>query len=161
MRGMTYAFAAESQYIFHTEIDGIQYLVQFGFRNGNGSSVFQTQNAKVAEAIRRTSMFKRGAIVETTVWPKKDDALKGAAQNGSTKDTKDTKGGARDDSEAPAGNADEEPKMEVKVFANITQAKEFVSKEYGVAKRLLKKPEQVIEEAKKHGVKIEIERVEG
>lgn len=153
---ITYEFAAQSQYIFHTDIGGIQYLVQFGFRNGSGSSVFRTKDAKVAEAIRKTSMFKRGAIVETTVWPKKADALKGAAQNGDT-----THGSsAQNTAGIPGEDAGEEPKMEVKVFANITQAKDFVSKEYGIAKRLLKKPEQVIEEAKKHGVKIEIDKIE-
>lgn len=149
---ITYEFAAESQYIFHTEVDGIQYLVQFGFKSGNGSSVFSTHNAKIAEAIRKTSMFKRGAIVETTIWPKKDDALKGTAQNGAAPIETPT--------EQSTATADDEPKMEVKVFANITQAKDFVSKEYGIAKRLLKKPEQVIEEAKKHGVKIEIDKIE-
>ena len=47
-------------------------------------------------------------------------------------------------------------KIEVKTFANITQAKEWVSKFCGIDKSKLRRPAQTIEAAAEHGIKIEI-----
>lgn len=131
-----FEFASERQYIFKVEINNIPRLVAFGDPYQGSSSMFQTTDRKVAEAIRRTSMFRRGAIKETTKPVEKP--MKKAEKPEET----------------------EKPKMEEKVFTNITQAKDWVSHEYKIPKSQLKKPESVIAEAKKHKVKLVIKAIE-
>lgn len=131
-----FEFASERQYIFKVEIDNIPRLVAFGDPYQGSSSMFQTTDRKVAEAIRRTSMFRRGAIKETT--KPEEKPMKKAEKPEET----------------------EKPKMEEKVFTNITQAKDWVSHEYKIPKSQLKKPESVIAEAKKHKVKLVIKAIE-
>lgn len=134
-----FEFASERQYIFKVEIDNIPRLVAFGDPYQGSSSMFQTTDRKVAEAIRRTSMFRRGAIKETT--KPEEKPVKKAEKPKETEKPK-------------------KPKMEEKVFTNITQAKDWVSHEYKIPKSQLKKPESVIAEAKKHKVKLVIKAIE-
>lgn len=134
-----FEFASERQYIFKVEIDDIPRLVAFGDPYQGSSSMFQTTDRKVAEAIRRTSMFRRGAIKETT--KPEEKPVKKAEKPKETEKPK-------------------QPKMEEKVFTNITQAKDWVSHEYKIPKSQLKKPESVIAEAKKHKVKLVIKAIE-
>ena len=134
-----FEFASERQYIFKVEINNIPRLVAFGDPYQGSSSMFQTTDRKVAEAIRRTSMFRCGAIKETT---KPEE-----------KPVKKTE--KPEEAEKP-----KKPKMEEKVFTNITQAKDWVSHEYKIPKSQLKKPESVIAEAKKHKVKLVIKAIE-
>ena len=134
-----FEFASERQYIFKVEINNIPRLVAFGDPYQGSSSMFQTTDRKVAEAIRRTSMFRRGTIKETTK-PEEKPVKK---------------------TEKPEEAEEaEKPKMEEKVFTNITQAKDWVSHEYKIPKSQLKKPESVIAEAKKHKVKLVIKAIE-
>jgi hypothetical protein len=148
-----YEFASERQYVFKVETDGIPKLVAFGDTYGNSASMFQTRDRKVAEAIRRTSMFKRGAIKETT---KPEETAIAAAQQRPTERRGEQKGN-KSSKEAQKAT---EPKMEEKVFTNITQAKDWVSKEYKIPKTQLKKPEAVVAEAKKHKVRLIIKAIE-
>jgi neutral trehalase len=147
-----YEFASERQYVFKVETDGIPKLVAFGDTYGNNASMFQTRDRKVAEAIRRTSMFRRGAIKETTkpeetaVAAAKQPIERGGEQEGNK--------GSKEAQKAT------KPKMEEKIFTNITQAKDWVSKEYKIPKTQLKKPESVVAEAKKHKVKLIIKAIE-
>ena len=136
-----YEFASESQYIFRVETDGIGRLVVFGEPYGNSASVFQTKDSKVAAAIRRTSMFRRGVIVETS---------HSCDESSSSCTTK----------ESPKGSVTPSVSMEEKVFSNITQAKEWVSKEYKIPKSSLRKPESVAAAAKKHHVRLIIKAIE-
>lgn len=140
-----YEFASERKYVFKIETDGIPKLVEFGDAYGSSASIFQTKDRKVAEAIRRTSMFRRGAIKETTKEETKS-ATSSSVQNGNQDDGK-------------AQNSTE-PEMEEKTFTNITQAKDWVSKEYKIPKTQLRKPESVVAEAKKHKVKLIIKAIE-
>ena len=142
-----YEFASERKYVFKIETDGIPKLVEFGDTYGSNASIFQTKDRKVAEAIRRTSMFRLGAIKETT---KEEEHTKSAASSSVQKGNKD---------EGKVQNSTE-PEMEEKTFTNITQAKDWVSKEYKIPKTRLKKPESVVAEAKKHKVKLIIKAIE-
>lgn len=144
-----YEFASERQYVFKVETDGIPKLVAFGDTYGNSASMFQTKDRKVAEAIRRTSMFRCGAIKETT--KPKDTAVAAAKQQPTEQEGKHCR---KEEQKAT------EPKMEEKIFTNITQAKDWVSKEYKIPKTQLKKPESVVAEAKKHKVKLIIKAIE-
>ena len=144
-----YEFASERKYVFKVETDGIPKLVEFGDAYGSNASIFQTKNRKVAEAIRRTSMFRRGAIKETT---KEEEHTKSAAKHQPSE-----RGVNQDDGKAQNST---EPEMEEKTFTNITQAKDWVSKEYKIPKTQLRKPESVVAEAKKHKVKLIIKAIE-
>lgn len=142
-----YEFASERKYVFKIETDGIPKLVEFGDAYGSNASIFQTKDRKVAEAIRRTSMFRRGAIKETT---KEEEHTKSAVSSS-------VQNGNQDDGKVQNST---EPEMEEKTFTNITQAKDWVSKEYKIPKTQLKKPESVVAEAKKHKVKLIIKAIE-
>lgn len=130
-----FEFSADTQYVFKITIDGMAYLVAFSERNQFGNSVFMTRNGKIAEKIRRTSMFKRGAIRETT------------PEVGATKREA-----------APAETAPEKkPKKEesnVKEFANITLAREWLCRTFGVKKSAIRYPGQVAKCAKEHKIEI-------
>lgn len=138
-----FEFVSERQYIFKVEIDNIPRLVAFGDPYQGSSSMFQTTDRKVAEAIRCTSMFRRGAIKETT--KPEEKKAKSSTQTKAAK---------------AAEEKPKQPKMEERVFTNITQAKDWVSKEYKIPKNQLKKPESVVAEAKKHKVKLIIKAIE-
>lgn len=142
-----YEFASERKYVFKIETDGIPKLVEFGDAYGSNASIFQTKDRKVAEAIRRTSMFRRGAIKETT---KEEEHTKSAASIS-------VQNGNQDEGKVQSST---EPEMEEKTFTNITQAKDWVSKEYKIPKTQLKKPESVVAVAKKHKVKLIIKAIE-
>lgn len=143
-----YEFVSDRQYAFKVETDGIPKLVVFGDAYGSSASVFQTKDRKVAEAIRRTSMFRRGAIKETTQPEEHTETAKHQPSE---------RGINQDDGKVQNGT---EPEMEEKTFTNITQAKDWVSKEYKIPKTQLKKPESVVSEAKKHKVKLIIKAIE-
>ena len=92
-------------------------------------------------------MFRRGAIKETT---KEEEHTKSAASIS-------VQNGNQDEGKVQSST---EPEMEEKTFTNITQAKDWVSKEYKIPKTQLKKPESVVAEAKKHKVKLIIKAIE-
>ena len=130
-----FEFSAGTQYIFKVSIDGVTYLVSFSERNQFGNSVFLTSNAKVAEKIRQTSMFKRGAIKETTAETPKEEPVEAI----SILDPKQTKKGEDDN---------------VKECANITLAREWLCKTFGVKKSAIRYPGQVAKCAKEHKIEI-------
>ena len=57
-----YEFCSDRQYIFSVEVGGVRRLIEFGDQNQFGRSVYQTKNRQIAEAIRKTSMYKSGDI---------------------------------------------------------------------------------------------------
>lgn len=135
-----FEFVAERQLIFHADIDGLQRLIIFGEREGNGASVFQTKDERVANAIRRTAMFRRGVIIETT-----RTASPSLPQ------------GPKTNHGSPLQKA---PTKEEKTFANITQAKDWISRSWGISKSALRTPAQIMTAADAHGVKIIIKAIE-
>lgn len=128
-----FEFASERQVIFQAEIDGRQRLIAFGDRSGNGTSVLQTKEPKVAEAIRRTALFRRGAIVETT-----------APNQPKTEGSQDANGKSQDEGE----------KLKDQVFNNITQAKDWLNRTFNIPKNQLRNSEAAIKAAKEHGINI-------
>ena len=63
---MEYTFASQRQLSFIVSVGGRNRLVAFGSRNQAGVSVFMTNDEKVAHAIRRHSLSRRGIIQETS-----------------------------------------------------------------------------------------------
>lgn len=133
-----FEFYADRQFIFHIEIGGCTYSVAFSDRNQFGNSVYVTGNAMVAEKIRQTSMFKRGAIRESEAGRVKGEGSPGNGVGAGAK-------------------APEVKRGEMKSFANFTQAREWLCKEYGLKKSDIRNPGMVAKAAKEHGVEVQYE----
>lgn len=149
-----YRFAAERQLIFHANVGGKTMLVEFGERSSYGASVFITPDPNIAQAIRRTSMFQRGVIKETT--PEEKPAVAAAkkadtATNGKTsleaaKPAKTTKASQE---QPKATNPDNIIEAD-----NFTQAKEIVARRLGIDRRTMKNPASLDKVAKENGLTI-------
>ena len=63
---MEYTFASRRQLSFIIQAGGRNLLVAFGNRNQAGVSVFMTSDPKVAHAVRKHALTRRGVIEETT-----------------------------------------------------------------------------------------------
>lgn len=138
-----YTFAAERQLIFHVNVSGRTRLVQFGERNMSGASSFLTTDSGIAAAIRRHSMFRRGAIKETTVKAAADDTPHPVRQS-----VLEGRGAHLPGiGSAPSG-------ADVLEADNFTQAKEVIIKRFGVTKSDVKTPALLAKTAKEHGITI-------
>lgn len=122
-----YEFTADRKFIFHVNAGGQQKLVEFEDGNTFGVSIYRTSDKQIADTIRHSAMFSRGAIKETA-----------------TVDDTDNKG-----SEPAAPETGKQ-----KIFSNITQAKEWLNKEFGVSKRYIRSVQAVIDCAKEKGYNI-------
>lgn len=157
-----YIFSAERQLIFYVTVDGRTRLVQFGERSQWGASNFSTDDAKVAAAIRRHSMFLRGVITETT--PPQQEPPK-QVKKAATKPVGEQAGTVA--GQSPAADDDEgqgtdetgqdgagDDTANVIEADNFTQAKEAVMKRLGVDKDAVKTPILLQKVAKDNGLTI-------
>lgn len=164
----TFIFSAARQLIFYVTVEGRRLLVQFEERNQFGASNFTTTNEKVADAIRKHSMFERGIISENTppqeVKKKRRrdrtngaDGVNGAdvAENAQRQD--DTPEEPRDSEQGegdltpPSPDESDDNVIEVE---NFTQAKEAVIKRLGVSVDSIKTPILLNKVCKDNGLKI-------
>lgn len=60
-----YEFTADRKFIFHVNAGGQQKLVEFEDGNTFGVSIYRTSDKQIADTIRHSAMFSRGAIKET------------------------------------------------------------------------------------------------
>ena len=149
---MIYEFSADRQLFFYVNIEGQQRLVCFGERNSYGASVFQTQLAKTAEAIRKHSLFKRGVIKEMT----REDEANGANEPNKANEANGANGAnepnrANGADEPNRANGADENVLEAK---NFTQAKSMLAKKLGIGYNDIKTPMQLDELAKNAGLTI-------
>lgn len=149
-----YTFSADRQLMFYVNIGGIQRLVRFGSRNGNGVSVFTTALRSTAEAIRKHSLYLRGVVKEQVVVKPAADAAGVVAGKASLK----SEGNAgRPTAQIPAADttgvvADAEPQAEVIEAKNFTQAKSMLAKRLDIKYQDIKTPEQLLQLAKESGI---------
>ncbi len=151
-----YRFAAPRQFIFSVAVEGRTHLIRFGERNQFGTSVFNTKDAKIAEAIRNNNLFKRGSIAEA---PKEEIAepTKGKApKKPQQAPDKKQAGEDLDIKKLTKPQTGKKPAKDdnTKTFKNITQAKEYLSKTFGIPKTKLKTPALVEQAAKDNGITI-------
>lgn len=140
-----YIFSAERQLIFDVMIDGRKRLVQFGERSQFGASNFSTTDEKVAAAIRKHSMFKRGVITESTINAEDKDKSTGAVPSDKVPSIQ----------KDPAQKATEEPdELDVIEVENFTQAKSAIIKRLGIDKNMVKTPPMLNKVAKDNGITI-------
>lgn len=126
---------------------GVRRLVEFGDRNINGASSFITSDPKVAQAIRRHSMSRRGIIIETTPSQKEEPVVEEAKPQPRTLGVvKGIVKPAAPQTRKPAGKkADakkfqpqQKPAGKVRAYANFSVAKSAISKEFGIPKTKIK-----------------------
>lgn len=133
---MEYTFSAERKLVFIVQSGGRKRLVEFGDRNENGVAVFKTTDAGVAQAVRRSSMSRRGVITESTKFvepapqPKKPEGEKVAEKQ-----------------QDPAA-------VPVREYGNFTLAREAICKEFSLKKSEVRNPTALANVAKQYGFSI-------
>ncbi len=151
---MEYTFASKRQLSFIISAGGRNYLVSFGNRNQAGVAVFMTTDEKVAHAVRRHSLSRRGIIEETTK-QQPVEAPKPAVQQPVTAAKPLGKKAAAKPAEKPAEKAPEKKNADentVRVFDNYTVARETICKELGMKKGEVRNPNTLAQVAKEHGI---------
>ncbi len=175
---MEYTFAADRKVAFIIQAGGRRKLVEFGDRNDQGVSSFFTTDPIVARAIRRHSLSRRGAIIETTVGQEEEPAVETAKPQPAVRTVAAVKGvGARVQrpSARPTGRVATSKKKpvtpavkktqavtdavagnsgEVREYANYTVAREAICKEFSIKKSDVRNPTALARVAKEHGFSI-------
>ena len=123
-------------------------MVQFGDPNSNGVSTFTTKAPKVANAIRKNSLSRRGIICESSESAGKELETEKKVKNVAMP-TKETE------------KADEggEKTPEEREYDNYTVARESICKELGINKGTVRNPEALARVAKEHGIIIKYKEI--
>ena len=155
---MTYIFSSERQLIFKVVVGGRDRLVEFGERNGSGRSLFVTENSYIAGAIRRHDFYKNGIIEEAAMEsPRTGEGKAGEAalESPRTGEGKTREGDKEGAGESEAGEISQDVKdSNVQEFENISAAREYLVRTFGVDRKSVKLPSQIKSQAKKCGVEI-------
>lgn len=157
----TYHFVSDSQLMFTVMLlDGRKVVVNFTERDGNGVSSFLTSNDKVAQAIQGHSFFRKGRVVLSGAQETRQEekeVVRFAVEKPEVKPEEQE----ADDIDEPA----EEPAQMPEVtdeddsnlnFANITLAKEYLHRRFGIAKTEIRSISKTIAYAESKGLKITI-----
>lgn len=151
---MEYTFAAERKLIFFISAGGKNRLVEFSDRDRSGASSFSTNEMTVARAIRKTSLYRRGVIVQAK-GPTEEEEQSAQQMMAPKRPSK---------AEAWAGKkpVTEKPTPEpvsahnegdkVMEFPNITFAREAISKETGIPKAKLRSQAALDQAARDAGI---------
>lgn len=139
---MYYSFAADRKLVFVVQASGRKRLVEFGERSDRGVSLFSTTDENVAQAIRRSSMSRRGIIVETTVEQQPEE--------------KKTESSVKNQKEPVSENT----QSDVREYDNFTVAREAITKEFGIPKTEVRNPTALERAAKEHGFSIRYKNAE-
>lgn len=143
---MDYVFSAERKLVFTVRIGGRNLLVEFGDRNSGGRSSFVTSDAKIAHAIRRTSLSRRGVIIETS-------PVQEPAPTTPPVSSVPTKSPSQPAAEVKADGQTNEGKK-VRDYDNFTLAREAIVKEFGIKKSDVRNPTALARFAKEKGFTI-------
>lgn len=145
---MDYIFSAERKLVFTIRTGGRNLLVEFGDRNSGGMSSFVTSDAKIAQAIRRTSLSRRGVIIESTPANQADTTPNPAPSSPSRPDlpTSPTI------PDKPSASASTGPS--VRSYDNFTLAREAIVKEFGIRKSDVRNPTALARFAQEKGFTI-------
>jgi hypothetical protein len=146
---MEFTFASKRQLSFIISTGGRNLLVAFGERNQAGVSGFMTMDEKVAQAIRRHSLSRRGIIEETTkpVAVSEEKPVVTATETVSKPSTK-RKPLVSDEKPATAVTAEAKERE----YGNYTVARESICKELGLKKSEVRNPSALDKIAKEHGI---------
>lgn len=182
---MDFTFAAERKVVFTIQASGMRLLVEFSERNQSGVSSYFTSNPKVAEAIRKSSLSRRGVIIETTPNELLQQALSENTQAKTVpqRSLAQVKGvgaskpkaaalnlGASTAARKVADNAVKKAAMDaaasqqtsddVREYENFSVAREKISKEFSIPKKDVRTPTALAKVAKEHGFTIRYKNAE-
>lgn len=149
---MDYSFASLRQLSFVVSAGGRNLLVSFGNRNQAGVAAFMTKDEKVARAIRRHALTRRGVIQETT----KQQPVGTAPEKPLASEKREvpvihspqvTKPTTKQNTDTQ-----EKKESEVREFDNYTVAREAICKEFGINKSTVRNPTALAKVAQEHGI---------
>ena len=148
-----YKFISPRQLIFKvTKSGGTQAIVYFSERAANGTSTFLTQDEEIAQAIMRHSFFAKGVIRLADSDAKERQTTDAPAP---TDDASASQGPETDEMPAEAPVSEEQVTGEgVMRFPNITIAKDYLHRTYGVKKEEIRSLPKVLAYAEGKGVTI-------
>ena len=151
-----YKFISPRQLIFKvTKSGGTQAIVYFSERAANGTSTFLTQDEEIAQAIMRHSFFGKGVISLADTEAKERQTTDATESN-------DYAGASQEHEtdEMPAEATDSEKQVTEEVqrltFPNITIAKDYLHRTYGIKKEEIRSLPKVLAYAQSKGITIEI-----
>jgi len=147
---MRYTFASERKLTFIISAGGVNRLVDFGFANENNVSTFATNDPKVAQAIRKNALSRRGIIKETTKEEPVAEAQGVKKQEPKADETTQ---------KAEPVTAKEPASLQVREFDNYTVAREALCKEFSVNKNLVRNPTALAKVASEHGITIKYKEI--
>lgn len=150
---MEYRFSAERKLVFTVSTGGRNLLVEFSDRNSGGMSTFVTSNEKVAQAIRRTSLSRRGVIIEST--PIQTASSSQPATPSAPRIPKSPK--VPNSPKDPVSSAQS---PNVREYDNFTVAREAVVKEFGIKKSDVRNPTSLARFAQEKGFSIKYKNAE-
>lgn len=161
---MEFTFAADRKLVFFVTAGGLKRCVEFGDRNEAGASVFMTKDPKVAMAIRRHPLTRRGVITDTTPAAVVDELLQASA----APKAYDVRTSNANRGKASAGKTEAAPKKtvaddaggSVREYENFTVAREAISKEFGIPKKNLRTPTALDRTARENGFTIRYKNAE-
>ena len=153
-----YCFFSNRQLIFYVNINGQQRLVKFGERDTFGVSAFQTTNPYTAEAIRKSSLYKKGVIKEEIKVEEKPEPVimgevKKVPADLETEPTPVDEDAVVNDTviEGATSTDNNENVIEAK---NFTQAKSILSKKLNIKYNDIKTPDQLMKLASEANITI-------
>lgn len=154
---MEFTFAAERKVVFFVQAGGLRRCVEFGDRNEAGASVYVTKDPKIANAIRKTSMARRGVIVETTPASVIEESLKAPSKPYSVSESNRNRGKKAETGKtgsAPTDTAGKDDGLEVREYDNYTVAREAITREFNIPKKDVRNPTALDRVAKENGFTI-------
>lgn len=146
---MDYIFSAERKLVFTIRTGGRNLLVEFGDRNSGGMSSFATSDVKIAQAIRRTSLSRRGVIIESTP-ANQADTTPNPAPSSPSRPTLPNNPASPTIPDKPSASTG----PSVRSYDNFTLAREAIVKEFGIRKSDVRNPTALARFAQEKGFTI-------
>lgn len=164
---MTYYFSSDSQLIFKVmTFDGRQVAIHFSERDANNKSAFLTRDEKIARAIMAHSFFRKGRIVlvstEGTATEDNDRVRFAPKPEPVPKPepaSEPTDTVAEQETEVPVTSETEDDQIQDDsnlTFPNITIAKDYLHRTYGVKKEDIRSLTKIVEFGRSKGLEISI-----
>lgn len=155
---MTIHFVADSQLMFKVmTFDGKQIHIHFSERDSTGTSSFLTQDEKVANAIRSHSFYKKGRIIEATIQDDQEDDQEETQAEEVIQENDNERVDENIDETAETVTPEDDTNLS---FPNITIAKDYLHRTYGVDKNEIRSIGKIIAFGQSKGVNITINKEE-
>ena len=157
---MYFTFASDRKLLFIITAGGRNKLVQFGDPNSNGVSTFTTEDPKVAHAIRKNSLSRRGIIRETSDNPGEEmEAEKKKVTVAKPVETVARRQQTGKPAEQETAEAAAPKESEERTYDNYTIARETICKEFGINKSAVRNPTALAQIAQEHGIIIKYKEI--